>query len=608
MPHPTLPARPTIACALLLLLAMAGPATAQVAAEEIAFTHGIAMHGEPRYPADFRHFVYADPAAPRGGELVQTVLGSFDTLNPFIVMGTAAAGVRGYHFASLMARSWDEPFTLYPYVAAAVATPPDRRWVAFRLNPAARFHDGTPITVDDVVFTMETLRRDGLPGFRRNYERIAAVERLGEDGVRFHFTAEADRETPLIIGLMPILSRAYYAERPFDRTALDIPLGSGPYRIAEVDPGRRIAFERVRDWWAADLPAFRGINNFDRLRFDYYRDATVAFEAFKVGHANFRREPIGERWATAYDFPGAIDGRVSRLALPHNRPSGMRGFVFNTRRPVFADARVREALTLVFDFDWINRTLLYGQYRRITSMFTGSDLAATGLPAGAELALLERFRGGVPDALFSRPPALAEAEGGGDARHTLRAAFELLGEAGWEIRNGRLVDRATGAPFAFEILLRDAADERIALAYADPLRRLGIAVSVRTVDTAQYTARTDTYDFDMIINAWNVTFSPGAEQDFYWGSRSADIEGTRNYAGVRDPVVDALIAELADARDPESLTAAARALDRVLLWGRYTVPLYYLNRDLFAWWGDLGRVEDVTPIYGTVVEAWWVNR
>ncbi len=572
-------------------------------------SHAVAMLGVPHYGPDFDHFDYADPAAPRGGELIQSMIGTFDNLNPFIVFGTLAVGVRNYHFASLTARSWDEPFTLYPFVAASFEMPTDRRWITFRLDPRASFHDGSPITIDDVLFTVETLHRDGLPGFRRNYDRIAAVERVPAaddlaEGVRFTFTGEADRETPLIIALMPILSRAWYSAHPFDRTTLEPPLGSGPYRIAEIDPGRRITFERVRDWWAADLPAFRGHNNFDRLRFDYYRDPVVALEAFKVGQVNFRREPSGERWATSYDFPAVADGRVTRLALPHQRPSGMRGFVFNTRRPIFADPAVREALLLAFDFEWINRTLLHGQYRRITSMFTGSPLAATGVPEGDERDLLEHFRGRVPEALFDHPAALPETDGSGDNRANLRRAVALLDQAGWHIRDGRMT-RADGLILAFEIVLADTADERVSLAFADPLRRLGIEATVRTVDTAQYTARTDRFDFDMIINHWNVTLSPGAEQDLYWGSRSAGIEGTRNYAGVRDPVVDALIAEVADAHTPEAMTAAARALDRVLLWGRYTVPLYYLDRDLFAWWGGLRRVEGEPPLYGTVVEAWW---
>ncbi|NBC34494.1 MAG: ABC transporter substrate-binding protein [Alphaproteobacteria bacterium] len=567
--------------------------------------HALAMHGDPLYPPGFDHFAYADPQAPKGGMLSRAVVGSFDSLNPFIVRGQVAAGVRPYHFASLLARSWDEPFTLYGYVAETVAVPPDRSSVTFTLNPQARFHDGTPITVDDVVFTMETLRAHGRPSFRRNYDRIAAVERPGPRSVRFVFDETADRETPMILGLMPILSRDDYAERPFDRTTLEPPLGSGPYRIAEVEPGRRISFARVRDWWAADLPVFRGQFNFDTLRFDYYRDRDIALEAFKTGAYNFRREGSAETWTTDYEGPDIDAGLITMLALPHGRPSGLHGFVFNTRRPIFADRRVRRALGLAFDFEWVNRTLLYGQYDRITGMFTNSPLAPTGPPEGAELAMLAPFRDSLPAAVFGPPYEPPETDGSGRNRAQLREARRLLAEAGWTVRDGVLVSAASGAPFAFEILLRDVSQERLALAFAGNLHRLGITPSIRTVDSAQYANRTDSFDFDMTIAFWNVTLSPGAEQDFYWGSRSAAIPGTRNLAGVQEPAVDALIDRLEDAADYETLRAAAAALDRVIMHGHYVIPLHYLDRDLIAYRGDLQRVTDYRALYGTVVEAWW---
>jgi microcin C transport system substrate-binding protein len=596
----------TLAARAILLIAaglLAGGAQAGAAAQEPS--HAMAMHGAPAYAEGFDHFSYANPDAPEGGVLSRAVPGSFDSLNPFIVAGRAAVGVRYYHFPSLMARSWDEPFSLYGYVAERVDLPPHRRWVTFHLHPEARFHDGTPITVDDVIFTMETLREVGLPSFRRNYGRIAGVERVGERGVRFRLTEEADRETPMILGLMPVLSRAYHRAHPLDRAGLDIPLGGGPYRIAEVEPGRRIVYERVEDWWAADLPAFRGQYNFDRLRFDYYRDDDVALEAFRAGAYVFRRESEAERWATDYDFPAVDAGEVTLLTLGHGRPSGLRGFVFNTRRAPFDDRRVRAALAHAFDFEWVNARLLQGQYERISGMFTNSPLAPRGLPGPAELELLEPFRATLPDEVFGpafRPPS---TDGPGGLRRNLRTARRLLAEAGWRVREGVLVHGDTGVPLAFEIVLRQASDERIALAYADTLARLGVRASVRTVDSAQYTERMHTYDFDVTINFWNVTLSPGAEQDYYWGSRSAGIEGTRNLPGVRLPAVDGLIGALEDALTYEDLTAAARALDRVLMWGYYVVPLHYLDRDLVAHWGDLRRVEGADPLYGTVVEAWW---
>ncbi len=600
------------AAALAVLAASLPPATASAdppaaapLAPQAEARHALAMHGAPLYPPGFDHLAYANPQAPKGGTLTRAVPGSFDSLNPFIVRGQVAAGVRPYHFASLLARSWDEPFTLYGYVAETVAVPADRSSVTFTLNPAARFHDGTPITVDDVIFTMETLRENGLPSFRRNYDRISAVERTGVRGVRFVFDDSADRETPMILGLMPILSREYHASRAFDRTTLEPPLGSGPYRIAEVEPGRRISFSRVRNWWAADLPFFRGLFNFDTMRFDYYRDSDVALEAFKTGAYNFRREGSAETWVTDYEGPDIQAGLIAMVELPHGRPSGLHGFVFNTRRPVFADRRVRRALGLAFDFEWVNRTLLYGQYRRITGMFTNSPLAPTGPPQGEELAMLAPFRDTLPDQVFGPPFAPPETDGSGRNRTQLRQARELLAEAGWTVRDGALVNTITGAPFAFEILLRDLSQERLALAFAGNLHRLGISPSIRTVDSAQYANRTDRYDFDMTITFWNVTLSPGAEQDFYWGSRSAGIPGTRNLAGVREPAIDALIDRLEDAADYETLRAAAAALDRVIMHGHYVIPLHFLDRDLIAYRGDLQRVEGYRPLYGTVVEAWW---
>ena len=573
------------------------------------WAHGIAMHGQPRYGPGFAHLEYANPNAPKGGTLRQAVVGSFDSLNPFIVIGRTAAGVRSYHFASLMARSWDEPFSLYSYVAASMETPDDRSWVAFRLDPQARFHDGTPVTVDDVVFSMEALRQHGLPGFRRNYQRIAEVERLPDNGVRFWFTDEADRETPLIIALMPILSRAYYEANRLDEPSLDVPLGSGPYRIAEVEPGRRIVYERVADWWAADRPMFRGMFNFDRLIFDYYRDGGVAFEAFQTGEQNFRREVSAERWVSQYEFQAVEDGLVTLEEFSHRRPDGMLAFAFNTRRPVFDDPRVRLALNYAFDFEWVNANLLHGQYDRTDSYFVNSELAASGTVASAaEQALLAPFAARLPPEVLSEiySPPITVFRGG--IRQNLRRARDLLAEAGWVVEDGRLVRDGGSTVFAFEILLRDADYERIALAFADNLRRLGIEASVRTVDTAQYTARTESFDFDMILHHWRVTLSPGAEQNLYWGSRSAEIEGTRNYAGVRDPVVDALIRRIENAPTREELVTATRALDRVLLWGHYVVPLYHQRVDRIAFWGDLQWVRDARPLYGPVVDAWWTQE
>jgi len=607
--------RPALLAGALAVAAAAPTALAQptivdepspervVETQSVPAVHGLAMHGDLKYPPGFESLDYANPDAPEGGTLTQAVTGSFDSLNPFIVKGRTAALVRDYHFASLMQRVWDEPFSLYGYVAESVRLPEDRSWLAIEIDPDARFHNGTPITPDDVIFTVEVLIEQGLPGFRRNYGRIETITRIGERGLRFDFNEEADRETPLIVAMMPVVSQAYYSEHPIEDTSLDVPLGAGPYRISEVDPGRRIAYERVEDWWGADLPVMQGQYNFDRVVFDYYRDQSVALEAFKSGAYTLRREFSADTWATGYDFPAAESGEVTLATLPHDRPSGMRAFVFNTRRDLFADRRVREALIHAFDFDWVNRNLLYGQYERIDSIFANSDLAPAGRPEGLELELLEAQRDRVRPEVFDEPYQPPSTEGG-SVRANLAAARNLLAEAGWSVENGALTRE--GRPFAFEVLLRDANEEKVALAWADNLRRLGIQVDVRTVDSAQYQGRIDTFDFDVILWRWIVTLSPGTEQNLYWGSDSATTEGSRNYAGIQDPAVDALIARVADARTRDELIAATRALDRVVMSGRYFVPLYYLDEDYWAWWGDLAFV-DVDPVYGYVLESWWME-
>ena len=571
--------------------------------------HAIAMHGAPKHGPEFEHFNYANPDAPRGGTLIRAQVGSFDSLNPFIVTGQKAAGLAAYVFPTLMARSWDEPFTMYGYLAEAIETPEDRSWVTFHLNPDARWHDGTQITVDDVIYSMETHREMGTPGKRQYYQRIETVQRVGANGVRFNLTDDSDRETPVVLAMMPIFSKAYYTAHRFDQTTLEPPLGGGPYRIANVDPGRQITYERVEDWWGADLPASRGQFNFDVLRYDYYRDAGVALQAFTGGDYNYRLEFNLERWATSYDFPAARDGTVTLMDAPHSRAQGMRGMAFNIRQPVFRDRRIREALTYAFDFEWVNRNYLRGQYRRIDSFFANSSMAARGVPEGQEMELLEPYRALVPESVFAEPPALPTTDGSGNIRANLREAGRLLQEAGWAVQNGVRVHSSTGEPLTFEILLRFASDEKIANSFAENLGRLGVEVNVRTVDSAQYTSRIETFDFDMIIHRWGVSLSPGNEQLNYWGSEQAGRNGSRNYAGVSDPVVDALAAEVADATDREALEAATRALDRVLRSGHYVIPLYFSDVDHIAYWGDLGYV-DYPTLYGQIanVDAWWSNE
>ena len=583
--------------AALLLAALSVGAAPPAAADG----HGIAMHGAPGYPAGFAHFDYANPDAPKGGELRRAVVGSFDSLNPFIVKGTPARGRHLVH-ETLLKRSWDEPFSLYGLIAESVAVPEDRSSATFVLRPEARFHDGSPVTVDDVVFSWRTLKDRGRPNHRLYYRQVRRVERPGPRALRFVFRTPADRELPLIVGLMPILSKSWYAAAAFDETTLDPPMGSGPYRVESVDPGRGIVYRRDPGYWGRDLAVNRGQHNFDRIRYDYYRDGAVMLEAFQAGEYDFRRETSAARWATAYDFPAAAEGRVKRARLAHGRPSGMFAFVFNTRRGIFADRAVRRALAHAFDFAWVNRVLLHGAYTRTRSVFDNSELAARGLPQGGELALLDPFRDRLPPEVFARayaPPGVA-----GGARANLRAARRLLAEAGWTVQDGALRRAAGGPAMVFEILLAHPEREKIALAFARNLARLGVEARVRTVDSTQYQYRLNVYDFDVIAYHWGMSLSPGNEQAFYWGSAAAAQEGTRNYPGVRDPAVDALIRRMTRARGRGAFVDAVRALDRVLLWGHYFVPLYHLADDRIAWWDRFGRPDSV-PLYGAVLETWW---
>ena len=586
-----------ILATLLLVFLLSAPTA--VAARS---SHGIAMHGDVKYGADFRHLDYVNPNAPKGGELRRAVRGTFDNLNPFLIKGVPAHG-RHLVFESLLKRTWDEPFSLYGLIAETVEVPDDRSSVTFTLRPEARFHDGRRITVEDVVFSWETLKEKGRPNHRLYYKQVQHIERPGERAIRFVFDAASpDRELPLILGLMPIISKSYYAGVEFEKTTLVPPVGSGPYRIEKVDAGRSIVYRRDPEYWGRNLPVNRGQHNFDRVRYDYYRDGDVMIEAFKAGEYDLRLEFSGQRWAIAYDFPAAADGRVKREILPNGRPSGMAALVFNARREMFADRRVRFALAHAFDFSSINKTLLHGAYRRTRSIFDNSELGSRGVPEGRELALLEPFRRDLPPELFEKP--YRPPGDGGGVRANLRRAKRILAGAGWVVRDGALRRARDGLGMEFEILLVDPANEKIALAFARNLRRLGVEARVRTVDTPQFQNRRNTYDFDMIVYRWGMSLSPGNEQAFYWGSKAAGQEGTRNYPGIRNPAVDSLIKRMTEAREREVFVDVVRAMDRVLLWGHHFVPLYYLQGDRVAYWNRFGRPK-VTPLYGLVIDAWW---
>jgi len=461
--------------------------------------------------------------------------------------------------------------------------------------------------VDDVIFTYKTLRAQGRANMRLFYSKVARVDRVGARGVRFTFDpAQADRELPLLMGLMPIISKAYYADRTFDETTLDPPMGSGPYRVASVDPGRIITYERADDYWGKDLAVNRGQDNFDTIRYEYFRDGNVLMEGFKSGAFDFRSEGSAVQWATGYNFPAAKDGQVRREELVNQRPAGMRALVFNTRRDLFADPRVRQALGFAFDFEWINANLLHGAFERTTSFFANSELAAQGKPPPAELALLERWRARVPDEAFEDAAMPPVTDGSGNVRGNLRIARRLLQEAGWVVRDGAMVRASDGKPFSFEILLAFPENERVALTFVRNLERLGIKVGVRTVDTAQYEFRRQTYDYDMIIHTWRISLSPGNEQAHYWGTAAADQTGTRNYIGIKSTAVDWLIDQITNSTDRGQLVTGVRALDRVLRAGHYVVPLYHQQVDRVAYWDKFARPE-VIPTYGFVLESWWAK-
>jgi peptide/nickel transport system substrate-binding protein len=595
---------PAVCIALLGLLAALLAASSASLAETQA-RHAIAMHGEPALPENFTHFRYADPDAPKGGRLTVGVLGTFDSLNPLIVKGVPAQSLRGYVIESLMARGYDEPFTLYGLLARSVETDAARSYVTFNLDERARFSDGKPVTPEDVIFSWQLLRDKGRPNFRTYYAKVTKAEVVGKHSVRFDLSGAEDRELPLILGLMAVLPRHATDPDKFEETSLTPIVGSGPYVVNAVDVGKSVTLERNPNYWGRDLPVNRGFWNFDTVRFDYYRDANAHFEAFRKGLFDINVETDPGRWETAYDFPAARDGRVVKEELPTGLPQGMLAFVFNTRRPVFADIRVREAIAGLLDFEWINRNLFYGRYQRTGSYFEGSELSSRGRPADArERALLAPFPDVVRPDVMDGTWAPPTSDGSGRDRKRLKAALALLSDAGYDLVGTVLKDRKTGKPLTFEIMVTTKDQERIALAFARSLRRAGIEPSIRVVDAVQYEQRRISFDFDMIQYRWDESLSPGNEQAFYWGSAAADEQGSRNYMGVRSAAVDAMIAAMLKAEQRADFVAAVRALDRVLLSGQFVVPLYHLPVQWVARWRSI-RHPAATSLYGYLPEVWW---
>ena len=601
---------------LLLLLLFALPAQAQTVR-----SHALTILGTPALPPDFPHFPYVNTQAPKGGEVAFAMTGSFDGFNPYILRGNPAIGTGaswqpgvggtssgsagGHVWETLMVGSADEVGTGYGHLAETIETPADGMWIAFELRPEARFSDGTPVTAHDVAWTYNTLMEKGRPSIRVAYADVEGVTAESDRRVVFRFKTNTNRDLPLAVGGLPVLSRAWWASRDFTRPLTEPPLGSGPYKVERFELGRTVSYVRDPNWWARDRPTGLGFHNFDRVRIEYFRDSTVAFQAFKAGQADYRQENISKEWATGYDFPARRDGLVRQQELQHRLPLGIQAYVMNTRREVFRDPRVREALGQLFDFEWLNKNLFFGVYTRTTSFFGNTAQESKGLPDAGELALLEPFRDKLPPSVFNEPFTLAATDGSGNNRDGLRRALALMKDAGWTVRDRKLMD-AAGKQMSFTILLYDPSQERVSLPYVQWLQRLGIDVNIRTVDSAQYERLTDDYDYDMTSVIYPGGDLPGNELRDYFSCIGAKTPGGANMAGICDPVVDALIERMIAAKDRETLATAGRALDRVLLRGWYLIPQYNSRRFNVATWNRFGRPE-VAIRDGFVIDSWWVD-
>ena len=582
-------------------------AQTQQASQKINVNHGFAMHGAPKYAADAGPPDFLNPNAPKGGTVRLGARGTFDSLHPFIIKSVPAAGVSAI-WDTLCWASRDEASTEYGLIAETMEWPEDRSSVAFTLRPQARFHDGTPITVEDVIWTFDILKAKGLPNYAFYYGDVLKAEKTGDRKVLFTFRDNTNKELPLILGQLPVLPSKWWATRDFEKVSLEIPLGSGAYKVDSFDVGRSIAYRRVDDWWAKDLWMNRGRNNFEVMRYEYYRDVTVQFEAFKGGEIDIRQENIARNWATAYDIPAVRDGRIKRDEIPHELPTGMQCFAFNTRRDFFKDRRVREAIATMFDFAWTNKNLFYGMYKRNISFFGNSELASSGLPTPAELKVLEPLRGKIPEEVFTKEFKLPEGDGTGNVRDLARRSLALLKEAGWEVKDGKMTETKTGKKLAFEMLLNDASFERVVLPYKQNLERIGVDMTVRTIDTAQFKRRDDEFDFDMMVTGFGQSLSPGNEQRDFWGSKAAATTGSRNAIGIRDAAIDSLVETLIGAPDRESLINVTRALDRVLLWSHFVVPNWHSNTAYVAYWNRFARPAKAAKYAPVAFDTWWIDE
>ena len=567
--------------------------------------YGLAMHGTPKYDESATHLEYANPDAPKGGSVKMAAIGTFDTLNPYTIKGNAAQGLN-LVYDRLMTRVWDEPFTMYPLIAESIEVPKNRKSLTVHLNPKARFHDGSPITADDVIFSYNILKEHGRPNMQRIYQIATKVEKKSDHTVYFQFGVDKDHETVMIFAMMPVLSKKYWENRDFTETTLEIPVSSGPYKIKSVDAGKNVVYERVKDYWAKDLMPNVGHHNFDEITYEYYRDDLVTFEAFKKGLFDIYREYDVARWANNYDFEALTSGDVKKEAFQHGRPERARGIIFNTRRRPFDNRTVREYLTHSFDFDWINKNLFYGQYQRSTSYFPNSDLAFNSVPMEEKRetnSIMTKFKDKIhPHAMINNWAPM-----NAPLRVRLSRANSFLDAEKYRVIDNKRTNTETGEALAFEIIVNNAEDQKIAQAYQRTLKKLGIEVRVRLLDNAAFIDRLTNYDYDMVIHYWRLTLSPGTEQHLYWSCEASKTLGQWNYAGVCNPVIDHLSKEIANAKDRKTLVGYARAIDQILMHDYYMIPLHYSGKDYISYKANINHPEK-TPIYGPVLETWWQKQ
>ena len=571
---------------------------------EINIAHAIAMHGEPKYPDSFQYVDYANPDAPKGGKIILSSTGSYDSFNPFILKGTAAAGI-GNLYETLTTGSSDEAFTEYGLIAKTIEWPDDRSWVAFTIREEAVWHDGKKISPEDVIWTFNTLMEKGHPFYKYYYGDVVEVIQENDNKVRFNFKGNTNLELPLIVGQLPVLPKHYWTNKNFEETSMDIPIGSGPYKIKNFDAGRTITYELDSDYWGKNIPIKKGTENFGVIQYEYYKDRSIEREAFKSGDIDLFSENTSKDWATSYDTPAVQNGLIKKELIEHQNPQGMQGFAFNTRKEIFEDKRVREALSYAFDFEWTNKNLFYNAYKRTNSFFENSELASSGVPSGGGLDLLNDYRELLPQKLFQEEYNPPKTDGSGFMRKELQEATKLLQDAGWELQEGKLINKKSGSKFEFELLLVSPAFERIVLPFKDNLAKLGIDVSVRTIDSAQYQNRLDGFDFDMIVSTFSQSLSPGNEQRNFWGSDAAKTNGSRNIIGISNEVIDSLIEKVISAKDREDLIVTTRALDRVLLWNHYVIPQWHISAYRTLYW-DIFDKPSVRPKYSLGTNTWWI--